>query len=90
MISSLYILDTKGKVILSRCYREEVSSRHADAFMRSILEDEDELLGPIFEVDGVTHIHVKHNNLYCKSTLIAFNNISTISYREYTDSILIL
>jgi AP-1 complex subunit mu len=64
MISSLLILDLTGKVILSRNYRDGVSATHADSFMRRIIDDEDNVLGPIFEVDGKTDIHIKHNNLY--------------------------
>jgi AP-1 complex subunit mu len=64
MISSLLILDLTGKVILSRNYRDGVPATHADSFMRRIIDDEDNVLGPIFEVDGKTDIHIKHNNLY--------------------------
>jgi len=65
-ISALYILDLKGKIIISRDYRGDISVNYVERFVSKVLEEEESNLKPIFEEDGVTYIYVKHNNLYCK------------------------
>ncbi len=64
-ISALYILDLKGKIIISRDYRGDISVNYVERFVSKVLEEEESNLKPIFEEDGVTYIYVKHNNLYC-------------------------
>jgi len=61
-ISSLFILDSKGKIIISRDYRGDVRVNCVDRFVQRLL-DEDEPK-PIFEEEGINYIYVKHNNLY--------------------------
>lgn len=63
-ISALYILDLKGKIIISRDYRGDISVNYVERFVSKVLEEEESNLKPIFEEDGVTYIYVKHNNLY--------------------------
>jgi hypothetical protein len=64
MISALYILDLKGKIIISRDYRGDISINYVERFVTKILEEEESSLKPIFEEDGVSYIYIKHNNLY--------------------------
>jgi hypothetical protein len=64
MISALYILDLKGKIIISRDYRGDIPINYVERFVTKILEEEEASLKPIFEEDGVSYIYIKHNNLY--------------------------
>ena len=43
VLSSLYFLDLKGKVLISRDYRGDISSSHAEEFIELLSEREIEL-----------------------------------------------
>eukprot|EP01130_Rhizamoeba_saxonica_P001201 TRINITY_DN11107_c0_g1_i1.p1 TRINITY_DN11107_c0_g1~~TRINITY_DN11107_c0_g1_i1.p1 ORF type:complete len:423 (-),score=84.70 TRINITY_DN11107_c0_g1_i1:40-1308(-) len=62
-LSSVFILDGKGKIIISRDYRGDVSANCVDKFISFILDDDDTTT-PVFEINGINYIHVKHQNLY--------------------------
>jgi len=63
--SALYILDQKGKILISRNYRGDVPSNSAERFIARILEEEEETnVKPIIEEDGISYLYIKHNNLY--------------------------
>ena len=66
MISAIYILDLKGKIIISRDYRGDIGLNYVERFVTKILEEEDANLKPIFEEDSVNYIYIKHNNVYGK------------------------
>eukprot|EP01117_Protostelium_nocturnum_P020220 TRINITY_DN89_c0_g2_i1.p1 TRINITY_DN89_c0_g2~~TRINITY_DN89_c0_g2_i1.p1 ORF type:complete len:429 (-),score=117.37 TRINITY_DN89_c0_g2_i1:108-1394(-) len=62
---ALYILDLKGKVILSRNYRGDLPSNIAQRFIAKMMElEEDTILQPIIEDEGISYIYVKYHNLY--------------------------
>ena len=62
--SALYLMDLKGKILLSRNYRGDIPMSTSDRFTRHINEDEEAALTPVITDDGVTFIYIKHNNLY--------------------------
>jgi AP-1 complex subunit mu len=62
--SAVYILDQKGKLLISRNYRGDVAFNVAERFIAKILEEEELNLKPIVEEEGITYIYVKHSNLY--------------------------
>ncbi|CEM06837.1 unnamed protein product [Vitrella brassicaformis CCMP3155] len=66
MASALFILDMKGKTIISRNYRGDISSMSSvtDRFQQNVIEQEDALVKPIFHEDGVTFCWITYNNLY--------------------------
>jgi AP-1 complex subunit mu len=64
-LSALYILDQKGKILISRNYRGDVPFNSAERFISRLLEEDDELVKPIIEEEGVSYLYVKQNNLYC-------------------------
>lgn len=82
VLSSLFFLDLKGKILISRDYRGDISSKHAEEFIDLLSEREiamemgencDGQVGsvsniqpPIFHKDGINYCYIKHNNLYCK------------------------
>ena len=65
MISAVYVLDAKGKVLISRDYRGDVTPKHLERFVSHILEVEEANIKPVFEIDGVNYLFVKYNGLYC-------------------------
>lgn len=76
MASSIYILDLKGKVIISRDYRGDIPPTAVEKFMTLLLEQEEEAnddgssyAPPILTDEGVNYLYIKHNNLYCTSLL---------------------
>ncbi len=64
MASAIFILDQKGKILISRNYRGDVPMSVASRFISKILEEEEMNVKPIIEEEGVSFIFVKHNNLY--------------------------
>jgi len=63
-VSAVYILDSKGKVIISRDYRGDVPIKALERFITHVLETEETELKPIFEEDGTNYIYIKYNSLY--------------------------
>ena len=63
--SAIFILDHRGKILISRNYRGDVPMSVASRFINKILEEEEMNIKPVTEEDGVTYIFVKHQNLYC-------------------------
>lgn len=70
-VSAVYLLDAKGKVIISRDYRGDVPLRCLERFITHVLETEETELKPIFEEEGVNYVYVKHNSLYGTLLFIA-------------------
>jgi AP-1 complex subunit mu len=64
MLSSIYITDLQGQVILFRNYRGDTPNAVAELFQQK-LADRDEVLRPVVPVgDGLHFVSVKHNNVY--------------------------
>jgi len=60
----MFILDQKGKVIISRNYRGDVPINAADRFAQYIQERDEMEQRPIFTDEGLTFAFIKHNNLF--------------------------
>uniref|UniRef100_A0A8C9GWZ7 MHD domain-containing protein n=1 Tax=Piliocolobus tephrosceles TaxID=591936 RepID=A0A8C9GWZ7_9PRIM len=63
-ISAIFIIDLKGKVIIKRNYRGEVNTNLTEVFYNCVIDQEDNLIKPIFHVNGLTYCWVAHNNVY--------------------------
>jgi AP-1 complex subunit mu len=63
--SAIFVLDQKGKILISRNYRGDVPMSVASRFISKILEEDETNVKPIIEEEGVSYIFVKFNNLYC-------------------------
>jgi AP-1 complex subunit mu len=64
-VSAIFILDVKGRVLIYRDYRGDVSTKFADKFMSKLNESEDSgKLSPILHDEGVTYIYLQHSNVY--------------------------
>jgi AP-1 complex subunit mu len=61
---AIYILDLKGKVIISRNYRGDLPSNVAHRFISKIIEEDDVLVKPVVQDEELSYIYIKFNNLY--------------------------
>ena len=66
VVSCVYILDLKGKVLISRNYRGDIPLSAVDNFMPLILasEEEDITPPPVLSADGIHYLYIKFNNIY--------------------------
>ena len=63
-ISSIYILDNKGRVLITRAYRDDISHSVLDVFNSKLIEYNDEALyRPIFIDNNIAYFHIQVNNL---------------------------
>ncbi|EGI59321.1 AP-1 complex subunit mu-1 [Acromyrmex echinatior] len=77
--SAIYILDVKGKVLISRNYRGDIETGVIEKFMPLVMEREEEgNLTPIIQTPECTYAYIKYNNLYIVSTTKKNANISLI------------
>jgi len=75
---AIYILDLKGKVVLSRNYRGDLPQNIAHRFITRLLEEEDVKVSPVIEDEGYSYIYVRHNNLYLMSVAETNCNVAMI------------
>lgn len=78
MASIVFILDLKGKVIVSRNYRGDIPVSAVEKFMPllSDLEEDGVTATPVLTHEGISYLYIKHNNLYRKSFTL-FNLVRT-------------
>eukprot|EP01067_Filipodium_phascolosomae_P002888 Filipodium_phascolosomae@DN2518_c0_g1_i1.p1 len=62
--SAVFILDLKGKVIISRNYRGEVPMNIVERFSKNVVDQDDWVTKPVFTEDGVSFVWIVFNNLY--------------------------
>ena len=61
--SAVYIMDLKGKIIISRNYRGDIPVTATIRFNQLIQEKEPSELKPVFTINGITYVYIKHSNL---------------------------
>jgi AP-1 complex subunit mu len=77
-ISAIFFLDVKGRIILYRDYRGDVSPKHAEKFMAKVNEMEDEgKLNPVIYDEGVSYIYLQIANLYILA--VGRSNVNVVS-----------
>jgi AP-1 complex subunit mu len=86
--SALFIMDTKGKVIISRNYRGDVPLSVADRFAQHIQEKEEMELRPVFTIDGITYLYIKCNNVLLMAVTKRNSNVTLILFFLYRLTIL--
>lgn len=66
VLSSIFFLDIKGKVILHRDYRGDIPYEAAEKFITLLadFEEQQRTVVPVLTSDGVSYVHVRHTNLY--------------------------
>lgn len=81
--SAVYIMDLKGKVIISRNYRGDIPMNVSDKFSMHIQEKDEMELRPVFVLDGVTYAYIKCNNLLLLAVTKKNSNISLLLFFLY-------
>ncbi|KAL2917367.1 AP-1 adaptor complex mu subunit Apm1 [Polyrhizophydium stewartii] len=79
--SAVFILDLKGKVLISRNYRGDIPMSAIDKFMPLVLEVEEEQQTPspiISSDDGINFLYIRHNNLFLVAMTKKNSNAATI------------
>nr|KAJ0214559.1 hypothetical protein LSAT_V11C400159040 [Lactuca sativa] len=67
--SALFLLDIKGRVLVWRDYRGDVSAAQAERFFTKLIEkegdqDSQDSQGPVVYDNGVTYMFIQHSNIY--------------------------
>jgi len=62
--SAVFIMDLKGKILISRNYRGDIPMSVSEKFTKHLMEDDENQLTPCITDEGYTFLYVKHNNLY--------------------------
>lgn len=79
VLSAIYILDMKGKVLISRNYRGDIENSAIDKFIGLVSEkDEDGSLTPLLCTPECTYAFIKHSNLYVVAATKKNSNIAMI------------
>lgn len=81
--SAVFIMDLKGKVIISRNYRGDIPMNVSDKFSLHIQEKDEMELRPVFTLDGVTYAYIKCNNLLLMAVTKKNSNISVLLFFLY-------
>lgn len=81
--SAVFIMDLKGKVIISRNYRGDIPMTAAERFSLYIQEKEEVELRPVFSIDGLTFVYVKCNNTLLMAVTKRNSNITLILFFLY-------
>ncbi|XP_073987284.1 adaptor protein complex 1, mu subunit [Rhodnius prolixus] len=77
--SAVYILDVKGKVLISRNYRGDIDMGVIEKFMPLLMEKEEEgLVTPLIQTSECTFAFIKYNNLYIVSTTKKNANVALV------------
>jgi AP-1 complex subunit mu len=64
--SALFLLDMKGRVLISRDYRGDVTAPQAERAFAKLMEGEGDPGShePVLLENGVTYLFIQHNNVY--------------------------
>jgi len=77
--SAIFILDTKGKVLISRNYRGDIDATAIDRFMQLIMDKEEEgCVTPVLQSEDTSFAYIKYNNLYIVSSTRKNANITLV------------
>ncbi|KAM9101242.1 AP-1 complex subunit mu-2 isoform X1 [Sarcophilus harrisii] len=77
--SAIFILDMKGKPLISRNYKGDVNMAEIDHFMPLLMQKEEEgALTPLLTHGKVHFLWIKHSNLYLVATTLKNANASLV------------
>eukprot|EP00188_Purpureofilum_apyrenoidigerum_P000700 Plantae.Rhodophyta-Purpureofilum_apyrenoidigerum.ctg13278.p1 GENE.Plantae.Rhodophyta-Purpureofilum_apyrenoidigerum.ctg13278~~Plantae.Rhodophyta-Purpureofilum_apyrenoidigerum.ctg13278.p1 ORF type:complete len:427 (-),score=101.08 Plantae.Rhodophyta-Purpureofilum_apyrenoidigerum.ctg13278:168-1448(-) len=81
VVSAIFILDSKGKPLISRNFRGDVDANVANDFKAKVIDAEDESqIRPIFRLDDKerTYVYIKHANLYVVGVSLKNSNAAVL------------
>lgn len=65
VVSAIFILDSRGKVLISRNYRGDIPMFVADRFITLLQDAEDgQSVTPILQDGGYHYLYIRHSNIY--------------------------
>lgn len=69
VLSSIFFLDLKGKILLFRDYRGDIPPEAAEKFVTLIsgLEEQQKTVTPVLTFNKINYVHIRHANLYSNS-----------------------
>mmetsp|Transcript_19379 Transcript_19379/g.49676 ORF Transcript_19379/g.49676 Transcript_19379/m.49676 type:complete len:425 (-) Transcript_19379:582-1856(-) len=76
--SAVFILDYRGKIIISRNYRGDIPVTVAEKFTNRIQDVTETAPPPVYMDDGIAYVHVSHNNLYLLSVTRKNSNVTML------------
>ncbi|KAF3829442.1 hypothetical protein GH733_003706 [Mirounga leonina] len=77
--SAVFILDVKGKPLISRNYKGDIAMSEIEHFMPLLLQREEEgALAPLLSHGRVHFLWIKHSNLYLVATTLKNANASLV------------
>ena len=76
--SAIYFIDQKGKIIISRDYRGDMSSTITERFQRKVLELDERTLKPVLTDRDVTFIWIRVNNIYVVAVARGNPNVALV------------
>jgi len=78
-MTGVYVLDLKGKNLVSRNYRGDIDLNVIEKFLPLVLDqEEDSITTPIVVCGDVTFVYIKYNNLYIVATTKINANVALI------------
>lgn len=78
VLSAIFLLDSKGKILISRNYRGDVARASAERFALKIQETDPAELKPVFLDGGVNYVYIQHNNVYIVALTRKNSNVLAI------------
>jgi hypothetical protein len=89
--SAIFLMDLKGKVIISRNYRGDIPPNVAERFSLYVQEKDEVEMRPVFTIDGLTFVYIKvyysmlriYCALYCIAHCIAHIALHTLHCALY-------
>jgi len=81
--SAIFIMDLKGKVIISRNYRGDIPMSVSERFAIYIQERDEMELRPVFTDEGITFVYIKCNNLLLMAVTKRNSNVSLLLFFLY-------
>jgi hypothetical protein len=76
--SAIYIMDLKGKIIISRDYRGDIPLSATVKFSQRLQESDESEIQPVFSIDGITYVFVREANLMVLALAKKNSNITVI------------
>ena len=77
--SAVFILDLKGRLLISRDYRGDIPTSVATKFATRVLQQEETELRPVVNEEGISYISVKYANLLCLLLLISLRSLVSLA-----------
>jgi AP-1 complex subunit mu len=74
--SAVFVMDAKGKIIISRNFRGDVPMGVSERFSLHIQEREELEQQPVFTEGGYTYVYIRYNNLLLMSVTKRNSNVA--------------